>query len=95
MAHGLAGTAGLALLVLTSIPTRTLGILYLIVFGLGALAGMASFGFVLGGAIALPATRATHREKWLNGLRLLAGTSSGVLGAVLVYRALQPYAWPF
>jgi hypothetical protein len=95
MAHGLAGTAGLALLVLTSIPTRMLGILYLIVFGLGALAGMAAFGLVLGGALALPTARETRRLQWLNGMRLVAGTSSGVLGVVLVWRALLPHAWPF
>ena len=95
MAHGLAGTAGLALLVLTSIPTRTLGILYLIVFGLGALAGMAAFGLVLGGALSLPISNATNRLKWLNGMRLLAGASSGALGIVLVWRALLPPAWPF
>ncbi len=94
MAHGLAGTAGLALLVLTSIPTRTLGLLYLIVFGLGALAGMAAFGLLLGGALSLPMTRATNRMKWLNGMRLLAGASSGALGVVLVFRAM-PHAWPF
>ncbi len=95
MAHGLAGTAGLALLVLTSIPTRTLGILYLIVFGLGALAGMAAFGLVLGGAFALPVAHASHRLRRLNAIRLLAGTSSGVLGVVLVWRALLPRSWPF
>ena len=95
MAHGLAGTAGLALLVLTSIPTRMLGILYLLVFGLGALAGMAAFGLVLGGALALPATNKAHRLQWLDAIRLVAGTSSGVLGVVLVWRALLPHAWPF
>jgi ABC-type nickel/cobalt efflux system permease component RcnA len=95
MAHGLAGTAGLALLVLTSIPTRTLGILYLIVFGSGALAGMALFGMVLGGAMALPITQQANRLKWLNAMRLVAGTSSGLLGAVLAYRAFFPHAWPF
>ena len=95
MAHGLAGTAGLALLVLTSIPTRTMGILYLVVFGAGALVGMAAFGLVLGGAFALPGAHAAHRERWLAGLRLLAGASSGLLGVVLVYRAFLPHAWPF
>jgi hypothetical protein len=95
MAHGLAGTAGLALLVLTSIPTRMLGILYLIAFGLGALAGMAAFGLVLGGALALPAARESHHLQWLNVMRLVAGTSSGLLGIVLMWRALLPHAWPF
>ena len=95
MAHGLAGTAGLALLVLTAIPTRTLGILYLFAFGLGALAGMAAFGLVLGGAFDLPASRATLGQKWLHGIRLVAGASSGLLGVALVFRALLPRAWPF
>lgn len=95
MAHGLAGTAGLALLVLTSIPTRALGILYLCVFGLGALTGMAAFGLVLGGALTLPVANATNRLKWLNRMRLVAGTCSGVLGLVLAWRALLPQAWPF
>jgi hypothetical protein len=94
MAHGLAGTAGLALLVLTSIPTRALGILYLIVFGAGALAGMAAFGLLLGGALALPMAHASNRLRWLNGMRLLAGAGSGALGVALVLRAL-PRAWPF
>lgn len=94
MAHGLAGTAGLALLVLTSIPTRALSILYLLVFGLGALAGMAAFGLVLGGALALPLAHATPRLRWLNGMRLLAGAGSGALGVTLFYRGL-PHAWPF
>lgn len=86
---------GIALLVLTSIPTRALGILYLIVFGLGALAGMAAFGLVLGGAFSLPVAHTTSRLQWLNGMHLLAGASSGVLGVVLVWRAMLPQAWPF
>ena len=48
MAHGLAGTGALALVVLTSIPSRTLGVIYLLVFGFGALVGMAAFSALLG-----------------------------------------------
>jgi len=95
MVHGLAGTAALALLVLTSIESRPLGIVYLIVFGLGALGGMAAFGLVLGGALALPMAQQANRLKWLNAMRLLAGASSALLGVVLTYRALLPPAWPF
>lgn len=91
MAHGLAGTAGLALLVLSSIPSRSLGVAYLLVFGLGALLGMAAFGALLG----MPLARAKSRLAWLDAIRLAAGAASSVLGAVLTRRAFLPQSWPF
>jgi hypothetical protein len=91
MAHGLAGTAGLALLVLSSIPSRTLGVLYLLVFGLGALMGMAGFSALLG----MPLARAASRLIWLRAMRLAAGAASSVLGAILLRRAFLPQSWPF
>jgi len=91
MAHGLAGTAGLALLVLSSIPSRSLGMVYLLVFGLGALLGMAAFGALLG----MPLARAKSRLAWLDAIRLAAGAASSVLGAVLTRRAFLPQSWPF
>ena len=91
MAHGLAGTAGLALLVLSSIPSRSLGVVYLLVFGLGALLGMAAFGALLG----MPLARAKSRLAWLDAIRLAAGAASSILGAVLTRRAFLPQSWPF
>jgi sulfite exporter TauE/SafE len=91
MAHGLAGTAGLALLVLSSIPSRSLGVAYLLVFGLGALLGMAAFGALLG----MPLARVKSRLAWLDAIRLAAGAASSVLGAVLTRRAFLPQSWPF
>lgn len=91
MAHGLAGTGALALLVLTSIPSRVLGIAYLVVFGFGALVGMAVFSALLG----LPLSRAARQASWLNAVRFAAGAMSGALGAVLAYRAFLPVAFPF
>ena len=91
MAHGLAGTAGLALLVLSSIPSRALGLAYLAAFGLGALAGMAAFSAVLG----LPFARAAERLGWLYAMRLVTGVASGLLGGVLTYQAFLPRSLPF
>ncbi len=91
MAHGLGGTAGLTLLVLTAIPSRMLGLLYLLVFGLGALTGMAAFSAL----VSVPLARATSRLAWLRALRLLAGAASSILGAVLTRRAFLPESWPF
>jgi hypothetical protein len=91
MAHGLAGTAGLTLLVLTSMPSRLLGLLYLLVFGLGALTGMAAFSALLG----MPLARAASRLSWLHAARLAAGAGSSILGAVLMGRAFLSQSWPF
>jgi len=91
MAHGLAGTAGLVLLVLGTIPSLPVRLLYLLSFGLGALAGMVAFSALLG----WPLERASRRADWLRGLRLAAGTASALFGAVLTHRALTLPNWPF
>ena len=91
MAHGLAGSGGLALLVLASIPSRLLGVAYLFVFGAGALLGMVVFSALVG----LPFSRAANQIAWFNAVRLAAGSASGILGAVLAYRSLLPHAFPF
>ena len=91
MAHGLAGTAGLTLLILTTIPSRALGIAYLVTFGAGALLGMAGFGAVLGA----PLGRAAERLGWLRALRFAAGAFSFGLGLFLAVRAFFPSEFPF
>lgn len=91
MAHGIAGTAGLALLVLSSISSAWLGVLYLLVFGAGALVGMVAFSAILG----VPFRRAAGRLRWLLGLRLTAGAASACLGAFLVWSAFRPGSFPF
>ena len=91
MAHGLAGTAGLMLLILATIPTRLFGIIYLLIFGTGALVGMAGFGALLGA----PLGRAAERLGWLRFVRFAAGAASCGLGCFLAYEALLPGAFPF
>jgi ABC-type nickel/cobalt efflux system permease component RcnA len=91
MAHGLAGTGALALVVLTSIPSRFLGVIYLLVFGFGALVGMVAFSALVG----LPLAGAARRITWLTAMRFAAGAGSALLGVVLTYRAFLPAAFPF
>jgi ABC-type nickel/cobalt efflux system permease component RcnA len=91
MAHGLAGTGALALVVLTSIPSRLLGLIYLLVFGFGALIGMVVFSALVG----LPLAGAARRLTWLNAMRFAAGAGSTLLGVVLAYRAFLPPSFPF
>lgn len=48
--HGMAGSAGLMLLVLTTISSFWLGLLYILIFGIGSMFGMA----IVSGIISLP-----------------------------------------
>ena len=70
--HGLAGSAAVALLVLSTIREPKWALLYLLVFGVGTIAGM----MLITAALALPFSFAGHRFAWLN--------SSLVLGSGLV-----------
>jgi hypothetical protein len=48
MAHGLAGSAGLTLVLLPTMPTKAMGILYLGVFGAGSVLGMSLATLLVG-----------------------------------------------
>lgn len=81
LAHGLAGSAPVALLALAAMPTPTAAMAYLLVFGLGTIAGMVAFSLALGAPFArLPASAGLSR--WVT-----AGTGmlSLIFGAYLIY----------
>jgi len=60
--HGLAGSAAVALLVLSTIKDPKWAVLYLLIFGIGTIAGM----MLITAAIALPFSFAGSRFAWLN-----------------------------
>ena len=70
--HGLAGSAAVALLVLSAIREPKWAVLYLLVFGVGTIAGM----MLITSVIALPFSIAGYRFTWLS--RSLV-TASGIL----------------
>jgi high-affinity nickel-transport protein len=70
--HGLAGSAAVALLVLSTIREPKWAVLYLLVFGIGTIAGMMLITIF----IALPLSFAGFRFAWLN--RVLV-TGSGIV----------------
>jgi high-affinity nickel-transport protein len=84
--HGLAGSAGLMLLVVAAMPTLLGGLAYIVLFGVGATGGM----LLISAALSLPflGLRARSGERiWqvaLVTLQLLAGVVSLVFGAILV-----------
>ncbi len=84
MVHGLAGSAGLVLVVLATIPSTVVGLCYLLVFGFGVLAAMS----VASALVALPAAMASvgalrHR------LEMGIGAAGIAFGSMLAVRLLQ------
>ena len=80
--HGLAGSAAVALLVLTTIRIPLAAVLYLLVFGIGTIAGM----MLITAAIAIPFTLSENRFSRLNrGLGLASGLASLAFGLFIVY----------
>lgn len=69
MVHGMAGSAALIILALQTVSSPWIGILYIILFGVGSIIGMALFSFVL--VIPLRATR--HLTGLFNSLQVAVG----------------------
>lgn len=81
--HGLAGSAAVALLVLTTIRVASWAVFYLLVFGLGTVAGM----MLITAAIAMPFKFSQMRFARLNrGLGLASGLISLGFGLFIVYQ---------
>jgi len=70
--HGLAGSAAVALLVLSAIREAKWAVLYLLIFGVGTIAGM----MLITAALALPFSFAGYKFAWLNRSFV---TASGLL----------------
>lgn len=82
--HGLAGSAFVAMVVLQTIPSPAAGVLYLAIFGIGTIAGMA----LVTTAIAVPSLYAASRVIAMRRyIRLCAGAFSIVFGLLLAHEA--------
>ena len=82
--HGLAGSAALMLVVLASIPSPLVALLYIAVFGIGSTVGM----LILSGLIAVPfVLTAARSDRCDAAIRAAAGAVSFVLGLWLLWTA--------
>jgi ABC-type nickel/cobalt efflux system permease component RcnA len=82
LVHGLAGSAAVVLLVLTTIRVPSLAVLYLLVFGIGTIAGM----MLITTAIAVPFKYSKTRFARLNhSLAVASGIISVAFGVFIVY----------
>jgi sulfite exporter TauE/SafE len=83
LVHGLAGSAAVALLVLTTIRTPVAAVAYLLVFGIGTIAGM----MLITAVIAMPFTFSQTRFTRLNrSLGMASGVISLCFGLFIVYQ---------
>jgi hypothetical protein len=81
MVHGLAGGGTLAALVLTTLPTTTSRLAYMILFGLGSTAGMAA----LSGLLGWPLARLGTHQRATRGISFVVGGMSMALGIIWGY----------
>jgi cytochrome c biogenesis protein CcdA len=80
--HGVAGSAALILLALQTVQSPALGALYIIIFGLGSIIGMA----ILSTVIALPMKYSLGKLRWFhNSVRSVVGVATLSLGAYIIY----------
>ena len=81
--HGLAGSAAVALLVLATIPEPRWALFYLLIFGLGTIAGM----MVITAAVAMPLAYAGSRSDRLSAaFRVSSGLISLAFGILIVHQ---------
>jgi hypothetical protein len=81
--HGMAGSAALILLALGSVKSVFTGLLYILSFGLGSVAGMAIFSVLM----VLPLRYSAKRMgAAYHGVHGLVGLGTVALGAGMAYR---------
>ena len=83
LVHGLAGSAAVALLVLTTIGEPRWAMAYLVLFGLGTIVGMMLITVVIAAPMTYASRRLTHVERHL---RVASGLLSVGFGLFLVYQ---------
>ena len=83
LVHGLAGSAAVALLVLTAIRDPRWAILYLLVFGLGTIAGMMLITMIIGAPFAYTSKRFAPLNR---GLGLASGLISIAFGLFITFQ---------
>ena len=82
MIHGLAGSAALMFIIIPTIDSRPLGLLYIIIFGIGSIGGMMLMSLLVGLPFLLTALRF---NRFNNLLQSVAGLVSVGLGLFIIY----------
>ncbi|MCU7938751.1 MAG: urease accessory protein [gamma proteobacterium symbiont of Bathyaustriella thionipta] len=82
MMHGMAGSAAVIILALGTVTSPLQGILYLLMFGIGSMLGMALLSVI----ISIPMHLSIQRLNWMhNGFQLMIGLITTGLGFFVIY----------
>lgn len=83
--HGIAGSGAVLLTVLTQISDHTQGILYILLFGVGSVAGM----MIAAGLFSLPFSAKILGNKWIGTvLSIISSVLCIILGSFIIYENL-------
>ena len=91
MMHGLAGSGALTLLVLTQISSAWVGLLYVLTFGFGSIAGMLLMSGLIGLPFALTSRKLTHAHQGLQTVAAILSICFGIWYAYKVAAAVLPF----
>lgn len=83
MAHGLAGSAALMLMVLSSVQNLWQGLIYILIFGIGSIIGMVLLGLLISVPLVFSAACGRRVHSLVQGL---AGLGSVALGLAMMAR---------
>ena len=88
MLHGLAGSAALILMVLSTVQTVWQGLVYILIFGMGSIIGMVLLGLLISVPLVFSAAFGRRMQHVVQGL---AGLGSIVLGFTMMVRIANSY----
>lgn len=80
IAHGLAGSGALIVLLVAAASTIEAQLFYLLAFGIGTVGGMSVVSLLVSGVTGLAVAKSRH---WATSVRILAATASMIVGVML------------
>lgn len=83
--HGLAGSAALILITLDRVGSPFVGLIYVGLFGIGSIVGMAVLSLVIN----IPLQRSRHFTWLHNGMQLTVGLATIIIGSLLFYENIS------
>lgn len=83
--HGMAGSAAVMLLVLATIKSVALGLIYIFIFGAGSILGMVLFSLIIG----LPISMANRRLNWMDRLVTTGGGMFSIMIGILLIKEIS------
>lgn len=81
MVHGMAGSAALVVLVLSTLDSAVAGAFYILIFGVGSILGMLLMSAVIGLPFVLAVDRFRQADQWI---KVAAGAFSILVGLILI-----------